>query len=55
VSGVWTRLRPALPLYAVYASLTVIAGRFQDVDLLPMVLLLLAGAALGGAVWRYGK
>jgi hypothetical protein len=55
MATVWTRLRPALPLYALYAVLVLVADRFQDVDLVPMVLLLLAGAALGGAVWRYGK
>ena len=55
MSAVWTRLRPALPLYAVYAVLVLVADRFQDVDLIPTVLLLLAGAALGGAVRRYGK
>ena len=55
MSAMWTRLRPTLPLYAVYAVLAQVSGLFQDVALVPTVLLLLAGAALGGAVWRYGK
>ena len=55
MSGVWARFRPALPWWVIYTVALLAADRIQDVDLLPVLLLLAAGVALGEAVRRFRR